>query len=120
MQFILIADWMAFRVAGIPESVFSSNVDAATDLHGALSLLSTKSWGSCDQGPVNHNYSVNATYKNISPHMMHAIPKSLPSASSQCWQSEETHILASNITCGSNFQENQLLPAPNGNGFYFN
>ncbi|XP_017223282.1 squamosa promoter-binding-like protein 2 isoform X1 [Daucus carota subsp. sativus] len=103
---------------GIPESVFSSNLDAATDLHCALSLLSTNSLGSCDQGSANHNYSVNATYKNISPQMMHAIPQNLPSASSECWQSEDTHILASNITCGSNYQENQFFSAPYGNGFY--
>lgn len=105
---------------GIPGSVFSSNIDAATDLHCALSLLSTNSRGLCGQGSVNHNYSLDATYKNISPHMMHAIPQSLPSASSECWKTEDTHILASNVTCGSNYQENQLLSAPYGNGFYSN
>ncbi|XAR48185.1 hypothetical protein NMG60_11030921 [Bertholletia excelsa] len=108
---------------GLKEPILSSNLDAAPDLHRALSLLSTDSWG---HEPANlaleHPIS---TSLSAMPHpMMHGSSQGLPLASSDYWQPEHpidprrVHTMAA--TESGHFQEIQLFKGSYENGLFSN
>ncbi|KAH7515481.1 hypothetical protein FEM48_Zijuj10G0031000 [Ziziphus jujuba var. spinosa] len=114
---------------GLEESVISSNLDTTQDLHRALSLLSTSSWGSCgtksvSQGNPNH---INHTTMPQPSNTMHAISQGLPFGS-EYWQSEQlsldnpSHIShpRSNSSSSNHFQDLNLFRGPYESGFYPN
>lgn len=111
---------------GFKESMLSSNLDAAPDLHRALSLLSTNSWGSCEPESVNLNHSMNVSRTSMPQFVMHAVSQGLPLAPSDCWQAKvqltnaHMHALASNSSGSSHCQEIQLFTSPFDSGFYSN
>ncbi|KAK3040873.1 LOW QUALITY PROTEIN: hypothetical protein RJ639_029217 [Escallonia herrerae] len=110
---------------GLKESMFSSNLGAAPDLHRALSLLSTNSWGSCQPESARSNHPTHVTHSSMPQHLTHAVvPQGLPLVSSDYWQTEQQSTEAMhplvNGNSSSHFQEIQLFKAPYETGFCFN
>ncbi|XP_065874878.1 squamosa promoter-binding-like protein 2 [Euphorbia lathyris] len=112
---------------GLEESIISSNVDATQDLHRALSLLSTNSWGSTEP-----KSSIQATMPHSQSHshshpVLHGMPQqSMPLSSPDYWRSTEqqqssetrVHSLTSHNDTNNYFQEFQLLRSPYDSDFY--
>ncbi|EEF47459.1 squamosa promoter-binding-like protein 2 [Ricinus communis] len=108
----------------LEESIISSNVDATQDLHRALSLLSTNSWGSCEPKSFSHERPAQLSHTGMPQSVLHAVPQGLPLTSSDYWRAEQhitnsrVHTLTSQNDSSSYFQEFQLLRAPYDNDFY--
>ncbi|XP_038692839.1 squamosa promoter-binding-like protein 2 [Tripterygium wilfordii] len=107
---------------GIDEPSISSNVVATQDLHGALSLLSSDSWVSCQPKSSSFELPMHTPHANMPQTSVHVIPQGLPLPSSEWWRSEQqssnsgVHSLAS-ANDGSNFNPGFQLY---GSGFYAN
>lgn len=102
--------------------MLSSNPNTAPDIHRALSLLSTDSWGSEPANIVlDPPFHVDLT-SSIPQPVMHGVPQGMPFASSEHWQAEHTtdlgrvHTLTASDS--SHFEEIQLFKAPYENGLY--
>ncbi|CAK9137297.1 unnamed protein product [Ilex paraguariensis] len=110
---------------GSKESMRPRTLDAALDIHRALSLLSTTSWGSCEPESIDHPI-MHAAHTSMPQHVMHAVPQNLPLASSEYWQVEQqsTDPLAvtmpANRNSNSHFQEIHLLKTPFETDFFLN
>ncbi|KAF2286484.1 hypothetical protein GH714_017267 [Hevea brasiliensis] len=108
---------------GLEESIISPNVDATQDLHRALSLLSTNSWGSCEQKSISHEQSARTSHTGMPQSMLHVMPQSVPLASSDHWRTEQStdsrvHNLTTNNYNSNYNQEFQLLRTPYDSDFY--
>uniref|UniRef100_A0A5B7ADI6 Putative squamosa promoter-binding-like protein 2 isoform X1 n=1 Tax=Davidia involucrata TaxID=16924 RepID=A0A5B7ADI6_DAVIN len=110
---------------GLKESMLSSNLDVAPDLRRALSLLSTNSWGS-EPESITLDQPMHVNHTGMPQPVMHAVPHSLPLASSDYWQTEQQstdsrmHTLTVNSNGSNHFEEIQLFKAPYVTGFYSN
>ncbi|KAF2292898.1 hypothetical protein GH714_029700 [Hevea brasiliensis] len=111
--------------AGLEESIISPNVDATQDLHRALSLLSTNSWGSCEQKSVSHEQPAHtsASHTGMPQSVLHVMSQGMPLASTDYWRTEQTtdsreHTLTAHNDSSSYFQEFQLLRNPYDSDFY--
>ncbi|GMP82331.1 hypothetical protein CsSME_00036686 [Camellia sinensis var. sinensis] len=67
------------------ESMLSSNLDAVPNLHRALSLLSTDSWGS-ESPNIIPDHPIQRNFTSMPQFAM--LPQGLPLTSSEYWQSE--------------------------------
>ncbi|KAJ9169318.1 hypothetical protein P3X46_017524 [Hevea brasiliensis] len=110
---------------GLEESIISPNVDATQDLHRALSLLSTNSWGSCEQKSVSHEQPAHtsASHTGMPQSVLHVMSQGMPLASTDYWRTEQTtdsreHTLTAHNDSSSYFQEFQLLRNPYDSDFY--
>ncbi|KAM6562561.1 hypothetical protein CsatB_022559 [Cannabis sativa] len=113
---------------GFEETAISSDLNTSQDLHRALSLLSTSSWGSRETKPVSLD-TLNNTTNNSSmvQNAVHPISQGLPIAS-EYWQTQHhqptidaapspfSHHQRSNGS--SQFQDLHLFKAPTESGFY--
>ncbi|CAL5418726.1 unnamed protein product [Camellia sinensis] len=70
---------------GPKESMLSSNLDAVPNLHRALSLLSTDSWGS-ESPNIIPDHPIQRNFTSMPQFAM--LPQGLPLTSSEYWQSE--------------------------------
>ncbi|KAJ8451515.1 hypothetical protein Cgig2_018149 [Carnegiea gigantea] len=101
---------------GLPVSMEASNIDGGQDLR-ALSLLSTRSWGSCDPEPslLDHSISMHANHASLAQPLP-AQPLGGPPLSTDYWQPEQS---ISSSGPGSNTSSTfQLFKAPNESAFY--
>ncbi|XP_038713341.1 squamosa promoter-binding-like protein 2 [Tripterygium wilfordii] len=107
---------------GLEEPRISSNVDATQDLHCALSLLSSDSWGSCQPKSSSFELPMHTHHAIMPQTAVHVIPRGLPLPSSECWRNEQhssssqVHSLAS-ASDGSSFTQGFQLY---GSGLYPN
>ncbi|KAJ8759062.1 hypothetical protein K2173_003300 [Erythroxylum novogranatense] len=107
---------------GSEESVISVNVDATQDLHRALSLLSTKSWASCEPKSISFEQPVPASHTGIPQSLLHVMPQGLPEYLRTEHQSTDSQLHASSLhsDSGMYFQEFQPMKAPYECDFYSN
>lgn len=101
---------------GLPVSMEPSNMDAAQDFR-ALSLLSTTTWGSCNQdpSPLDHSISTHPDHGSLAQ-VLPALPLGDPPLSSEYWQAEQP--VSSSSAHGSNTSTFQFFKAPNEPPFY--
>ncbi|KDP26813.1 hypothetical protein JCGZ_17971 [Jatropha curcas] len=109
---------------GLEEPIISSNVDATQDLHRALSLLSTNSWGSCEPKSISHEQPTHTSHTGLPQLLTQAMPRGSIIEPSDYWRTEQhsdsrVHTLTSeNNDSSSYFQEFQLLRTSYDSDFY--
>ncbi|PON54986.1 SBP-box transcription factor [Trema orientale] len=109
--------------SGLEETVVSSDLNTTQDLHRALSLLSTSSWGSRETKPASLDTLNNTSHSSMVQPAVHPISQGLPLAS-EYWQTQQPTIDAASPIShqrsngGSQFQDLHLFKAPTESGFY--
>lgn len=109
-------------LAGIEDSITSSDPNVTQDFHRALSLLSTNSWGSYEAKSISVEHSNNTT-STIQP-LTHAMSQRLPLASPEYWNTDQQQpvsssmwISYSNCDDSTRFHEFQLFREPYESAF---
>ncbi|KAF8400129.1 hypothetical protein HHK36_013425 [Tetracentron sinense] len=103
---------------GLEAPITASQLDATPDLRRALSLLSTDSWGSGEPEPTSLNQFMHVNRASVAQPVVHAVPHSLPLASSEYWQTEQqpadSHMHSSGLhnNGSGQFQDFQMFKAP--------
>lgn len=106
---------------GPQESMLSSNLDAVPNLHRALSLLSTDSWGS-ESPNIIPDHPIQRNFTSMPQFAM--LPQGLPLTSSEYWQSEwstdsqRAHSLTTNDS--GHFQGIKVFKSSYKSGLYSN
>ncbi|KAI8571202.1 hypothetical protein RHMOL_Rhmol01G0100600 [Rhododendron molle] len=102
-----------------------SNLDVASDLRHAHSLLSTNSWGSNEPEPTSLGQFIQVNQRSGSQPMIHAEPQNEALASSQHMRLEEPtavsrlHSLDLHSNGNNQFQEFQFFKTPYESGCFY-